>query len=241
MKSKHYFEKIVIVFIFFVQYSAFMYELGKRDARNSFQQEAIETACEEINNIIEPISPITASVEPIITKTTVKPTPKVVKRTVAKKSHKYAISTNGMDFIKELEGCELTAYPDANGYSIGYGHHTKSVYKGMVITQEQADEYFAEDIAWVNDAINKLLDNIDYEFNQNFIDGFASLMYNCGEGGIKSSTFYKTLSNKCRWNASNDIIQKDLAYTLNLVKQTRITHPVHKTRRKAEYKLMTQL
>ena len=32
-----------------------------------------------------------------------------------------------------------------NGYSIGWGHHSKDVYKGMKISQIQANKYFDED------------------------------------------------------------------------------------------------
>ena len=54
----------------------------------------------------------------------------------------YSISKAGIEMIKEFEKCELTAYPDAGGWSIGYGHHTKDVKQGMKITKKQADKYF---------------------------------------------------------------------------------------------------
>ena len=40
----------------------------------------------------------------------------------------------------------MVAYPDANGYSIGWGHHGSDVTKGMKINQATADSYFEKDI-----------------------------------------------------------------------------------------------
>ena len=85
----------------------------------------------------------------------------------------YMISNRGMDFIKQYEKCHLKAYPDANGYSIGYGHHGPDVYEGMTITQEQADEYFKKDIQKFTKAVKRLIEALpySYKFSQGFIDG----------------------------------------------------------------------
>jgi GH24 family phage-related lysozyme (muramidase) len=49
--------------------------------------------------------------------------------------------------IEVFEGCKLKAYRDSGGvWTVGIGH-TKGVYEGMVITREQADQFFAEDQA----------------------------------------------------------------------------------------------
>ena len=45
----------------------------------------------------------------------------------------YTISKDGITMIKDFEKCALTAYRDAGGWSIGYGHHTKDVKEGMSI------------------------------------------------------------------------------------------------------------
>ena len=42
------------------------------------------------------------------------------------------------DFIKEKEGKRLTAYPDAKGFSIGYGRYGAN--EGDTITDQQAEE-----------------------------------------------------------------------------------------------------
>ena len=46
----------------------------------------------------------------------------------------------GTKILKFFEGCKLTAYQDSVGvWTIGYGH-TKGVYDGMTITQEEAEQ-----------------------------------------------------------------------------------------------------
>lgn len=85
----------------------------------------------------------------------------------------------GIDFIKKLEGgLRLTAYPDADGYSIGYGHY--GVSKGTVITEAQADAYLVQDIAKVEMELNKY----GFKLNQNQYDSLVSLFYNIGIGRI---------------------------------------------------------
>ena len=52
------------------------------------------------------------------------------------------IGTEGIKLIKSFEGCVLSAYKcPAEIWTIGWGH-TKDVYEGMTITQEEADSLF---------------------------------------------------------------------------------------------------
>ena len=74
------------------------------------------------------------------------------------------------DFIKEKEGKRLTAYPDAEGFSIGYGRYGAN--EGDTITQEQADEYLEEDINKRVVALNENIpgfDNMPLEARQNML------------------------------------------------------------------------
>ena len=158
-----------------------------------------------------------------------KPTSKKKSQKVV--STKYRISTKERE-----EDCKLTAYWDTNGYSIGYGHHGKDVSNGQVITIEQAEELFKKDIVWVNTAINSLLSPFPYNFSQDFIDGLGSLIYNCGEGGVRKTEFYARL-NRCRFH-DNGINQSDYDYTLSAVKKANITCQTHVKRRQREYNLM---
>ena len=150
----------------------------------------------------------------------------------------YTISKDGMEFIKNYEKCVLTAYPDAGGWSIGYGHHTKEVKEGMKITKKQAEKYFEEDIKSCTASVNRLIKALpyEYEFSQGFIDGMFSLVYNCGEGGVKRSVFYQRLL-KCRV-IDGVMDESDFNFTVAGVKISRIYCKAHELRRYDEHKLM---
>ena len=151
----------------------------------------------------------------------------------------YTISTNGKNFIKKHETCKLTAYWDSNGYSIGWGHHAKDVYKGMKISKAQANKYFDKDIKEVEKAANRIINSLPYKykFSQNFFDSLCSLVYNCGEGGVKSTNFYKRLKS-CRVK-NGKMNMADFNFTVAAVKTSKISAPGHKERRLNEYKLMS--
>lgn len=148
------------------------------------------------------------------------------------------ISETGREFIKQQESCVLTAYWDTNGYSIGYGHHGKGVYKGMTITKKQADDFFNKDIALFEKCVQDMIDELPYKcvFSQGFIDGFVSFTYNVGPGNARKSTFYQRLK-KCR--VKNGIInEEDFEYAVSGIKLSIIRCTAHKQRRVGEYNLM---
>lgn len=150
----------------------------------------------------------------------------------------YTISENGKQFIKDHEQCSLTAYWDSNGYSIGYGHHTKEVHKGMKITKAQANRYFNEDIKKVEEAANRIINSLPYKykFSQGFFDGLCSFVYNCGEGGAKNSEFYERLK-RCR--VKNGVMNEaDLNFTIAAIKSSKISAKGHISRRYNEHKIM---
>lgn len=149
-------------------------------------------------------------------------------------SFAYEVSNRGKQLIKNYEKCRLVAYWDSNGYSIGYGHHKKYVYKGMKISQRQAETFFNNDIDEVNKAINRIIASlpVKHKFSQNFIDGLGDLIYNCGEGGVKRSEFYNRLK-RCRKNN-----KADFEFTIAAVKNLRCKDKGNKVRRYNTHKLM---
>ena len=98
------------------------------------------------------------------------------------------------ELIKKWEKLELTAYlPTPNDvWTIGYGH-TKDVKRGDVITREQAEVLFRQDMAWVETTIDEL---VKVELNQNQHDATASLIFNIGRTQFSKSTFLKRLNAK---------------------------------------------
>ncbi len=99
----------------------------------------------------------------------------------------HSISQEGINLIKKFEGCRLTAYQDSVGvWTIGYGitNYVKSItgatiYKGLTITQAQADE-------WLRLVLNKRFGpNVDkfdyiYHWSKNEFDALCSFVYNIG-------------------------------------------------------------
>jgi GH24 family phage-related lysozyme (muramidase) len=99
----------------------------------------------------------------------------------------HTIGRDGIDLIKEFEGCYLEAYQDIVGvWTIGYGTTDAdrsitgtNIYPGLTITQSQADE-------WLRVSINrKYGPNVDkfdnvYHWTQNEFDALCSFAYNIG-------------------------------------------------------------
>ena len=103
------------------------------------------------------------------------------------------ISENGINFIKEFEGCDLTAYHNAGEryLTIGYGHYGADVRQGQTITQEEADRLLRDDlnndyVPYIEKYKNEGL--ITFDLTQNMVDSLASFGYNngVGEGGLKT-------------------------------------------------------
>lgn len=64
-----------------------------------------------------------------------------------------------MDFIKEKEGFRDTAYPDGDGFSIGYGNYGAE--EGDTITREQAEVQLQQNIDDRLAQIRKAIPNFD--------------------------------------------------------------------------------
>lgn len=97
------------------------------------------------------------------------------------------VSASGIQFIKDHEGLSLVAYPDAAGYSIGYGHYGAA--PGQVITQGQAEAFLKTDLATVENVLNASMINL----TQNQFDALADFIYNVGQGNFQNSTLLKFL------------------------------------------------
>jgi len=93
------------------------------------------------------------------------------------------LSDSGRTLIKGFEGLSLTAYPDTSkGYSIGYGHFGAT--KGQVITRQEADRLFDQDVAKYELAVSTTTPRaLQHEF-----DAMVSLAYNIGTAGFAGST-----------------------------------------------------
>lgn len=61
-------------------------------------------------------------------------------------------------FVREHEGCRLTAYQDGGGrWTVGWGHTGPEVHAGLIWTQEQADDELETDLAATSTAVSALV------------------------------------------------------------------------------------
>lgn len=119
------------------------------------------------------------------------------------------INQDGINLIKEFEGCRLTAYKCPAGlWTIGYGH-TAGVKESTTITQEQAEEYLKQDLEKFEKGVDGC---VKVGINQNQFNALVSFAYNCGIGALQTSTLLKKLNSGdfngaanefLRWNKAN--------------------------------------
>jgi len=97
----------------------------------------------------------------------------------------------GREFIKGFEQLHLKAYPDpgtgGKPWTIGWGH-TKGVKQGDRITQEQAEQFFSDDLAVFELTVNSA---IKRPMTQSQFDAMVSLAFNIGGAAFAGSTLVK--------------------------------------------------
>ncbi|MBS7457705.1 lysozyme [Coralloluteibacterium stylophorae] len=102
------------------------------------------------------------------------------------------IPQGALDLIKSYESLELEAYLcPANVWTIGYGHTGKDVKRGMVISNEAAEELFALDIARFTQGVLRLL---KVPVTDNQLGALVSLAFNIGLGAFRESTLLLRLN-----------------------------------------------
>jgi lysozyme len=100
-------------------------------------------------------------------------------------------SENGLHFIRETEGCRLTAYQDSGGvWTIGVGH-TAGVKPGQRATMAEVEEWLREDVGDSEDAVASL---VKVALTQNQYDALVSFVFNLGATQFSDSTLLKKLN-----------------------------------------------
>ena len=96
------------------------------------------------------------------------------------------VSQAGIDLIKEFEGCHLQAYPDpktgGDPWTIGFGATGPDIYKGLVWTQDQADERLLKDIDAREAIVNQY---VTVPLTQGQFDAMVSIIFNVGYGSTR--------------------------------------------------------
>lgn len=97
------------------------------------------------------------------------------------------MNNKGLELLKTLEGCCLTAYKlkGETNYTIGYGHSDKNIKKDSEITQAQADELLKKDLEKFEKYVTNYAVKKFPELNENQVSALVSYCYNRGLGGLK--------------------------------------------------------
>lgn len=140
------------------------------------------------------------------------------------------LSDSGKDFIKAREGLSLSPYPDAGGYSVGYGHLIKANEQYLMagVTLAKANELFIEDADAFAVFVDGKLAGVDVE--QHEFDALVSFAYNVGKGAFASSTLLKKVRAGDKAGAACEFMKWIYSSRGN----TKYVVPGLKTRRKAE-------
>lgn len=110
-------------------------------------------------------------------------------------------NTLGLNLIKSLEGCKLTAYKlkGERNYTIGYGHSDSTIKGGQKITQLQADNYLKADLEKFEKYVEK---HSKFSLNENQFSALVSYTYNRGYKGFK-----QLMDNSNESNLSDNIVK----------------------------------
>lgn len=128
-------------------------------------------------------------------------------------------SINGINLIKQFEGCRYSPYRDSVGlWTVGYGHligDGKSLPSGdnRVFTQKEIDDFLVNDLVHVESGISVL---IRVPITQNQFDALCSFCYNLGVGTLQKSTLLKDINSSLWDAAANDILKFHFAGGVSL-------------------------
>lgn len=102
------------------------------------------------------------------------------------------LSAQGLDAIARREGFSAVRYPDADGFSIGYGHFIKygESFKEPM-DQATALALLGKDAEIAADAVRAY---VKVPLSQNEFDALVSFVYNVGAGAFKNSTLLRLLN-----------------------------------------------
>jgi lysozyme len=103
------------------------------------------------------------------------------------------LSAWGLEVLKQREGgFQAQKYPDASGYSIGYGHFIKPWENfDDGIDEATAAQLLEADVSTAEGAVNL---RVSVPLTQSQFDALVSFAYNAGIGAFTSSTLLKLLN-----------------------------------------------
>lgn len=112
---------------------------------------------------------------------------------IQKENKYFELYDEALNTLKEFEGLRLTAYGDANGKSIGYGHYIKSYEKiPVIITKEYAEALLRIDFEHAIQVVEKTTNMNRFESPEKVL-ALSHFVYNLGSGNFESSTMLKNI------------------------------------------------
>lgn len=116
------------------------------------------------------------------------------------------LGLRGEALIKSYETLKFSAYMPTKDdvWTLGYGR-TKGVKMGDICTIDQAEKWFREDVAWAEEAVNRLIElNSSVKLSQSMFDALVSLIFNVGPSCVAvGSTVGDNLRNNMYYLACN--------------------------------------
>ncbi len=101
------------------------------------------------------------------------------------------LSPQGFDLLFRREGKRNTVYLDSQGKpTCGVGHYDSNLVVGDVWTDEQVQDAFNKDSAWVKGCLSLVTKPLE----QNQFDGLFSFIWNIGAGQWANSTMLRLLN-----------------------------------------------
>jgi lysozyme len=119
----------------------------------------------------------------------------------------FQYSGKGFELTKQFEGLRLSAYQDQGGvWTIGYGHTGPNVYGGLTITEDQADQLLASDIAGAVTAVNNA---VTAEISQEQFDALVDFVFNLGAASLLTSTLLRDVNSGDFADAAPEFLKWD--------------------------------
>jgi lysozyme len=139
-----------------------------------------------------------------------------------------AVNAAGVALTEQSEGLELTAYLCPAGHlTIGYGHTGPDVTPGMTITQAQAQDLLAQDLATAGNGVTQV---VTVALTDNQYAALTDFVFNLGIGSLTESTLLSLLNKGDYAGAADQFLVWDKAH----VNGQLVTLPGLATRRQNE-------
>jgi lysozyme len=127
------------------------------------------------------------------------------------------IPKQAIDLIKSFENCKLAVYLDQRGIPTqGWGHTNGITTASAPITQQQADEWLALDVAWAGEDVER---EVEVPLNDNQFSALVDFVYECGSGNFAKSSLLTVLNrgfydqvpaHLAMWNESGGVVSAGL-------------------------------